>query len=191
MRLPRIATTGVLAAICLAFGLAAPDMPKAARNTGVKAVLLDEGKLPSFKWGVRARRDRGREGGRRPCLLVTILHRTPGFGTWESDDTTCGPLPRGGPPELLTYSFDEEDRSATIFVLAFEPRVTRVKLDFAEEETAMIRLKTLNPRQQELSGLRPFRHATLGMKGAVCIQAAQGYNEDGAEIYSDMFANCG
>lgn len=151
---------------------------------GPKRILLDEGARPGYRWGMLAYRDMGAEGGRHPCLL-TIIYFKSSWGLSESDDTFCGPLPRGGPPVMLSYSFSSGEKEVTIFALAFERHVASVRLNLGKAGTRAIHLKILNERQSQNAALRPFRFRTFSVRGPFCLTEVTGYAENGREIYRD------
>ncbi|MGN6217092.1 MAG: hypothetical protein ACTHN7_09080, partial [Solirubrobacterales bacterium] len=100
-----------------------------------------------------------------------------------SDDTVCGSLPRGGPPEIRTYSFGDGEDQVTIFALAFESRIVSVSLDLGEGGEKFVHLHTLNDRQKKISGLRSFRFRTFAVRGPFCLGEVFGYDATGTEIY--------
>ncbi|HEV2791193.1 MAG TPA: hypothetical protein VGV69_07845 [Solirubrobacterales bacterium] len=180
--------SGVVFALCLSaivLGLS----PSAGGQERFKTVLLDEGRLPSYRWGMLAHRDAGREGGRRPCVLVVIYQRA-SWGVLESDDKVCGPLPRGGPPVISSYTFDGNPRDVTVFALAFEPRVASVALDLGEAGRRQVHLHVLNPRQSDIARLRPFRFQTFAIRGEFCLGEIVGYSSSDEEIYRDSPREC-
>jgi hypothetical protein len=155
-------------------------------NKDPKRISLDEGARPGYRWGMLAYRDKGAEGGKRPCLL-TIIYFKSSWGFSESDDTLCGPLPRGGPPALLSYSFGSGEEEVTIFALAFERRVAFIKANLGEAGMRTIHLKVLNERQSQNAALRPFRFRTFSVRGPSCLTEVSGYTENGREIYREPF----
>jgi hypothetical protein len=165
-----------LVVLLVAMTALAPPVSGQAR---FRSIVLDEGALSGYRWGMVAHRDRGREGGRRPCITVIVY-----FGSgWESDDTVCGSLPRGGPPEIRSYSFGEGEDQVTIFALAFENRISSVSLDLGEGGEKLVHLHTLNERQRKIAGLRPFRFRTFAVRGPFCLGEVSGYDATGAAIY--------
>jgi hypothetical protein len=180
-----------IVAVALAVGVVWLGLASSASGRDeLKQVLLDEGARPSYKWGMLAHRGRGREGGRRPCIVVVILHRVPGFGVSESDDTLCGPLPKGGPPQIRSYIYGEGSDQLTIFALAFEPRIAWVHLDLGQVGKRSIYLHKLNRRQTELAHLRPFRFKTFSVKGPFCLGEVVGYTASHEEIYRAPATEC-
>jgi hypothetical protein len=151
---------------------------------GPKRILLEEGARPGYRWGMLAYRDKGAEGGKHPCLLTFIYFRS-SWGLSESDDTFCGPLPRGGPPVMLSYSFGNGEKEVTIFALAFERRVASIRLNLGEAGTRTLHLKILNERQSQNAALRPFRFGTFSVRGPACLTEVTGYAESGREIYRE------
>lgn len=178
----RKARTVALVAIALVLALAAAALGGGVK--GPKRILLEEGARPGYRWGMLAYRDKGTEGGKRPCLLTIIYFRS-SWGVSESDDTFCGPLPRGGPPVMLSYSFGSGEEEVTIFALAFERRVASIRLSLGEAGTRAIHLKILNKRQSQNAALRPFRFGTFSVRGSSCLTEVTGYAEDGREIYRE------
>ena len=156
----------------------------ASSSKSPKRILLDEGARPGYQWGMLAYRDKGVEGGKRPCLLTVIYFRS-SWGLTESDDTVCGPLPRGGPPVMLPYSFGSGEKKVTIFALAFERRVASIRVDLGDGGVRKMHLKVLNERQSQNSGLRPFRFGTFSVRGPSCLTEVSGYTETGREIYRE------
>lgn len=157
--------------------------PNNNNHSRFKRVLLDKGTLPSYRWRMLAHRDRGREGARRPCISVVILHKAGSFGVLESDFNICGSLPRGGPPEILSYPFDDGANRVTIFALAFERRVATVRLDLGEAGVRTVHLHALNKQQAANAGLQTFRFRTFAVRGPLCTGEVQGFSDRGKEIY--------
>lgn len=147
-----------------------------------REIKLDEGALPSYRWGMLAHRDRGVGGGQRPCVVVIIYFRS-SWGWSESDDTLCGSLSRGAPPDILSYSFGNDKKEVTIFALAFEDRVATVELDLGPAETMKTHLHLVNPRQEKIARVKAFRYGTFAIRGPFCLSGVTGYSEAGEEIY--------
>jgi hypothetical protein len=180
----RLNRAGVLTFVAVAALLLAAGA-HAGNGKAPKRILLEEGARPGYRWGMLAYRDKGAEGGKHPCLL-TIIYFKSSWGLSESDDTFCGPLPRGGPPVMLSYSFGSGEKEVTIFALAFERRVASIRLNLGEAGTRTIHLKILNERQTENAALRPFRFRTFSVGGPSCLTEVTGYAENGREIYRDQ-----
>lgn len=176
--------TGFVAFVAVAAILVLAAAALGDGGKGPKRILLDEGARPGYRWGLLAYRDKGAEGGKRPCLL-TIIYFKSSWGLGESDDTLCGPLPRGGPPVMLSYSFGSGEKEVTIFALAFERRVASIRVNLGEAGVRTIHLKILNKRQSQNAGLRPFRFGTFSVRGPSCLTEVSGYGENGREIYNE------
>lgn len=173
----RIAVATVLLTMCGAVSAAA-----AGDRQEKRPILLDEGALPNYRWGMIAERGSGRLGGKQPCISVIIYFRS-SWGWSESDDRVCGPLPRGGPPEILSYTFDGEGDEVTIFAVAFEPRVETARFDLGNAGRRTTRLHIINSRQKRIAGVRPFRFQTFAIRGSFCLEEVQGFNSAGEVIY--------
>lgn len=174
---------GAVALVAMA-ALLIPAVAAGGGNKGPKRILLDEGARPGYRWGMLAYREKGVEGGKRPCLLTIIYFRS-SWGVSESDDTSCGPLRRGGPPVLLSYSFGNGEDEVTIFAFAFERRVASIEVNLGEAGMRTIHLKILNERQSQNAALRPFRYRTFSVRGPSCLTEVSGYAENGREIYRE------
>ncbi len=152
-------------------------------------ILLDKAALPGYRWGMLVRRGNGKEGGRRPCIVVVIYFKS-ALGLTESDDTVCGAIPRGGPPDILTYSFGSGDREVTIFALAFERRVSSVVMELGEAGTRRVNLHLINERQKRNAAVRPFRFRTFAVKGPYCLGSVTGFNTAGHAVYEAPPEEC-
>ena len=154
-----------------------------------KQILLDEGRLPDYRWGLVAYRGSGVAGGKRPCI-VTIIYFRADWGIGESDDTVCGPLPRGGPPEIRSYSFGSGEDAVTIFAVAFERRVASIRINLGEGEEVRSHLHLVNDKQKRIAAIRPFRFQTFAIRGPSCVGEVTGFNSNGVEIYRSPAEGC-
>lgn len=169
--------------------IGALTMVAASSATASKVVFLEEGKLPSYRWGMLVHRDHGRGGNRRPCIVLIVRFRS-GWGPTESDDTNCGPLPRRGPPVIMTDSFGSGEKAVAIFALAFDRRVASVQMDLGEAGAKTVRLKLMNGRQAQNAGVSPLRFRTFAIRGEYCLGTVHGYDSGGHEIYSAPPETC-
>jgi hypothetical protein len=121
---------------------------------------------------------------------VLVVRFKSSLGLTESDDTTCGPLPKGGPPDIQTDTFGSGDKAVTVFALGFEPRISLVRMDLGEAGMKTTHLKLLNRRQGENAAVMPFRFRSFAIQGRYCLGAVHGYNAKGREIYSSPPEPC-
>jgi hypothetical protein len=176
-------------AALMGLALAGLSVACACSAAGSGPVFLEEGASPPYKWGMLVHRDHGRGGGKRPCI-VTVVRFKSSLGLTESDDTSCGPLPRGGPPDIGTNSFGDGDKAVAIFTLAFEPRVASVRMDLGDAGTKATHLKLLNRQQAKNAGVQPFRFRTFAIRGKYCLGSVFGYDVNGRLIYSSPPEGC-
>jgi len=177
----------VLVCILVAAGAMVPAASGSTEKP--REVLLEEGTAPGYRWGMLAHRDGGVGGGQRPCI-VTIIYFRSSWGWSESDDTECGPFPKGGPPDILTYSFGDGDDQLTVFALGFQRRIASVELDLGQAGTTKTRLHLVNSRQRKIAKISPFRYGTFAVRGPFCLAAVTGYDRSGQAVYQGPSEEC-
>lgn len=180
-----------MVAICI-FAVATPVAEMAVAGQvkgGSRSIGLGQGVDGSYQWAVYARRDRGREGGKRPCLSTRVLHREGRFVN-ESDTTVCRALPSGGPYIVLSDSMGEGSSQFTVFGLAYGVHFARVALNFGSRGVRTVKLHALSQQQRRKSGLRPFSYGALSLRGGNCLEEVIGYNRLGEAIYQHVLQEC-
>ena len=162
-----------------------------ARPSGVghATVALGKGEESGFGWGVYAHRDKGRSGGKRPCITVRLLHREGQF-VGESDSVVCKALPPTGPFIILSESVGEGNSEFTVYGLAYAMRVSKLSLQFSSAGARTVQLHTLSQRQRRRSGLRRFRYGAFALRGDNCLEEVTGFDSSGQVVYHHFLQQC-
>jgi hypothetical protein len=164
----------------------------AASAASHRPVSLASGARNGYQWEVGVVRDGGRQGGRRPCLVISTLD-PPGAssdGGFSGYTKGCSPLPPSGTPLIVTDTAGQGSRELMVFGMAITPRVVSAYLDFGSDGHMRVRLKQLNSEQQRNAGVRPLRYIAFSLKGDRCLREVKGYSDQGDEIYHSPIDQC-
>ena len=162
-----------------------------ARQAQYHPVSLNRGTLNGYLWTVEVTRDSGKQGGQRPCLVISDLDtRGPSEGDFSGYTKTCSTLPSNGPPHILSATVGEDSRELSVFGIAFAPQLASAYMDFGSSGHMRVRLKPLNSVQRRNAGVRPLRYLALALKGTPCLRQVRGFNANGTEIYSGPIDEC-
>lgn len=183
--------TACVIAICIsAAAFSVAEMAIADQEKGGSGTVgLGRGVDGSYQWAVYARRDRGRDGGKRPCLSSRMLHREARVVN-ESDTTVCSALPSGGSYVVLNDSMGEGSRQFDVFGLAYGVHFAKVALNFGSRGVRTVQLHALSQQQSRKSGLRPFAYGAFSLRGGNCLEEVTGYNRLGEVIYQHALQEC-
>jgi hypothetical protein len=140
--------------VCALSGSSSVHASAAKRAT--HSILVDRGSSGGLRWAVGLMRGAGRDGGQRPCVATQIIDTRPpseirGF-SYDRELKVCSPLPKFGPPNIVSLSVGEGDDQLMVFGLAFVPTVSEVRLDFGDAGSRMMRLRSLNSVQMRNAG---------------------------------------
>jgi len=117
----------------------------------LRPVVLDEGKLKHYRWGVTVARDDGVDGGQKPCVASSLLDLKPkGYPPGLVNETflkVCSVLDLRMPPNIVSVAFGKGSSEVTVFGIAFVPSVTAIQLDFGAKGRRKLRLRLLMPNR--------------------------------------------
>lgn len=155
-------------------------------------VSLNQGTLLQQEWAVGVIRDGGKQGGQRPCLMISSADtRGPsGEEDFSGYSKVCSALPPDGPPSILSVVAGEGSREVTVLGMAFVPQVASAYLDFGPYGHTRVKLKELNSVQMRTAGVRSIRYAALVFNGDRCLRQVKGYSPKGNEIYRGHIDRC-
>lgn len=160
-----------------------------------RPLSLDHGTLRGYQWAVGLKRDDGKLGAQRPCLISQITD-TRRSGTGENDFTSqsglssCSALVPTNPPNDVSLTVGEGNREVTVVGMAFASQVTSAYLDFGTDRHIRVRLKKLNGVQIRNAGVRSIRYAAFSLTGNRCLRQVKGYGAKGNEIYRGPIDEC-
>lgn len=152
-------------------------------------VLLGRGTLSDYAWSVAVARDSGKQGGQRPCLIISQAdtRSSEGFSGYTKN---CSSLPSSGSPFILSDTAGEGKREMTVFGMAAVPKIASADLDFGLDGHMHVRLKQLNSVQQRNAAVRPLRYVAFALKGDRCLRQFKGYSLSGKEIFRGPVDEC-
>jgi len=163
-----------------------------ASGADKRPVLLSKGRTGNFRWNVEASRDRGYQGGQRPCIGVgmsEVSSQAPPDRRFEHFSSLCASLSPQKAPNLVTESDGHARGRVTVVGMAFSPQATRALVEI-NNETMEIRLKLLNSVKASTAGIRQLRYAAFAIKGVACISQVTVYRESGEELFKGPLVPC-
>lgn len=140
-------------------------------------VRLASGSVGGSAYEVKAHREA--PGGRstRPCLSVFLDGAK---GSISVGGTTCGPLTPFG--SMFGVSTGEGKRRRTVWPMAYEPAVRRVKLGLLGHPDVVVPLTLLSWHKSRKAGLRRFRYGVLAISGPFCLTHTTTFDVHGGVI---------
>ena len=137
-------------------------------------VRLVTGSVGGNAYEVKAHREA--PGGRstRPCLSVFLEGAK---GSISVGGTSCGPLTPFG--SMFGVSTGEGKRRRTVWPMAYEPAVRRVKLGLRGHRDVVVPLTLLSRYKSRKAGLRRFRYGVLAVSGPFCLAHTTTYDVHG------------
>jgi hypothetical protein len=165
-----------------------------AQRADYRPVVLGQGKIGRFHWGVTVARDSGTRGGQRPCVVVSLRDTKPKYyppgQTSQSYSSVCSALGLQKAPNIVSANSGSGAAERTVAGMSFAPSIDVVSLDFGAKGQRKLRLKLLNAKQARIAGVRRMRYGTVTFAGSFCLRQVIGYDQTGKEVYRGPAESC-
>lgn len=158
---------------CLGAAVASP-LAAPAPSTSPK-VRLAKGSVGGATYEVTAHRKSRAAESTQPCISISLAGAGENLG-----GTSCGLLASPGP--MFGATIGEAKRQRTVWALAYEPMVRRVKFDLTGHEDVVVPLTLLSRHKSRKAGLRRFRYGVLAFRGQVCLVHSTTYDAQGRAV---------
>jgi len=183
---------GVVVASATLLALLTPTAASAAPRQG-QWLGLAAGHVGDYRWIVEAKRPdgpagAGRQGARRPCLLVGTTWQTSPFSFLRSRNRQCvgaAGLSATDPPLVANGMQPSTGSRAelTVVGMIFPTAARRIRVTLGDGARRTIHLDRLSPLQARTAGLQPFRYAAFATHGEWCAERLVSENAGGRVLW--------
>jgi hypothetical protein len=154
-------------------------------ETGSSSVLLGRGSIGEFRWRVFVHRSRGPRGRHRLCLEA-LSSEVGGYG--GSVFTLCGSIERW--PILVAKSSGSGRAERTVFVMAYNPRVTAVRIWLQGHRSRRILLQALSKARARRAGVQSFNYSIFDVAHPFCLVRIVSYDAKGKVVDAGRDMSC-